>query len=52
MAKEKGRNVVLWTILECIPFLNMWMLAFFVGATNLKQENKLDKILDKLGAKE
>lgn len=45
LAREKGRNVALWTILGCIPFLNFLFIWFFVGAANLKLERKIDLLL-------
>ena len=48
LAKEKGRNVKLWVILSFIPMINFWCLPFFVGASNLRLEKKLDAILEKL----
>ena len=47
LAREKGRNVVLWTILGCIPLINFFFIWFFVGATNLRLEKKLDLIIQK-----
>lgn len=46
LAKEKGRNVTLWTILGCLPLINYFCIFFFVGATNLRLEEKLNKLLD------
>jgi hypothetical protein len=48
LAKEKGRNVLKWTILGSIPILNFICIWFFVGATNLRIERKLDDILAEL----
>jgi hypothetical protein len=45
LAREKGRNVALWTILGIVPVVNLWCLPFFVGAANLKLEKKLDELL-------
>lgn len=45
LAKEKGRKVVLWTILGAIPFVNFCCLPFFVGAANLRLETKIDELL-------
>lgn len=45
LAKQKGRNVVLWTILGLIPGINMICIYYFVGATNLTLERKIDKLL-------
>jgi len=47
LAKEKGRNTVLWTVLGCVPFLNYLLMWFFVGAANLKLERKIDALLAK-----
>lgn len=48
LAKEKGRNVALWTILGMLPFVNIWFIAFFIGATNLRLEKKIDELLEKV----
>jgi O-antigen/teichoic acid export membrane protein len=48
LAKEKGRNVVKWTILGAIPLVNFACVWFFVGAANLHTERKLDQILAEL----
>ena len=52
LAKDKGRNVVLYTVLGAIPLLNLGVLLYLVGSTNLKMANKLDEIAALLGAKE
>ena len=52
LAKDKGRNVLLCTILGVIPFLNLGVLLYLVGATNLKMATKLDEIIARLSAKE
>lgn len=45
LAKEKGRNVTLWTVLGFIPVVNIFCMWFFVGAANLRLENKIDQLL-------
>jgi hypothetical protein len=45
LAKEKGRNVVKWTILAAIPIVNLFFLWFFIGAANLRLERKIDQLL-------
>jgi len=47
LAREKGRNVLLWTILGAIPVLNFICMGFFVGAANLHLERKLDELLSR-----
>ena len=47
LAKDKGRNVVLWTILGFIPIINSCVIFYFIGATNLRFEKKLDDLLNK-----
>lgn len=47
LAREKGRNVVLWTVLGCIPLLNFFCMSFFIGAANLKLERNLDELLQR-----
>ena len=49
LAKEKGRNVTLWTILGLIPVVNMFCIWFFVGAANLRLEKKIDQLLSDSG---
>jgi hypothetical protein len=44
LAREKGRNVVLWTVLGAIPILNVICVWFFIGAANLRLESKLDEL--------
>lgn len=48
LAREKGRNVTKWTILALIPVVNFACIWFFIGATNLHTERKLDEILKRL----
>ncbi len=48
LAKEKGRNTVLWTVIACVPFLNFLALWYFVGAANLRLERKIDELLAKV----
>ena len=45
LAKEKGRNVLKWTVLGAIPFLTLFCIWFFVGAANLRLERKLDELI-------
>ena len=49
LAKEKGRNVTLWTVLGFIPVVNIPCVWFFIGAANLNVEKKLDALLERLG---
>ena len=51
LARDKGRNVPLWTILGFIPFVNMFCASFFIGAANLRLEKKVDELLKILGEK-
>jgi uncharacterized membrane protein (GlpM family) len=48
LAKDKGRNVVLWTILGIIPFINFLFILYFVGASNLRMEKKIDSLMEAL----
>ena len=49
LAREKGRNVALWTILGAIPILNIVCVWFFIGAANLRLERKLDELSRRIG---
>ncbi|TLX72399.1 hypothetical protein E9993_17845 [Labilibacter sediminis] len=48
LAKQKGKNVTLWTILACIPFANMIILPYIVGAPSKIHEDKMNKIIELL----
>lgn len=45
LAKEKGKNVTLWTILGIIPVVNYFVLAYLVGAANRLLAKKVDRLL-------
>jgi uncharacterized membrane protein YciS (DUF1049 family) len=45
LAKEKGRNVALWTLLALVPVVNFACIWFFIGASNLKLERKIDDLI-------
>jgi len=45
VAKEKGKNVTLWTILGLIPVINFYSLLYLFGASSTILEGKIDKIL-------
>lgn len=49
LAKEKERNVVAWTIIGLIPIINFFSVWFFVGATNLRLERKIDELRHRIG---
>jgi hypothetical protein len=49
LAREKGRRVVVWTILGSIPIINFICLSYFIGAANLRLEAKLDRLLSAFG---
>lgn len=46
LAKEKGRNVLLWTVLSLVPVVNFACIWFFIGATNLRLERKIDDLIE------
>lgn len=52
LAKEKGKNVPLWTILTCIPVVNLFTTWYIVGTPSKKLEDKMDRILEALNNKE
>jgi hypothetical protein len=47
LAKQKGRNVFLWTVLGALPLVNFISIWFFVGAANLRLERKIDELLQR-----
>ena len=46
LAKDKGRNVGLWTVLGLIPLVNYICMLYFVGASNSRLEKKIDSLLN------
>jgi uncharacterized protein involved in cysteine biosynthesis len=50
LAKEKGRNVIKWTVLGFIPIINMFCMPFFIGAANLRIERKIEAMMETLKA--
>jgi hypothetical protein len=48
LAREKGKDVILFTILACIPILNFITLPYIVGTPSKILEDKIDKILETL----
>jgi uncharacterized membrane protein YciS (DUF1049 family) len=50
LAKDKGRNVALWTLLALIPIVNFACIWYFIGASNLRLERKLDALMNQLNA--
>ena len=48
LAKEKGKNVILWTILACIPLVNFFIVPYIIGTPSKIQEEKLNKIIELL----
>jgi hypothetical protein len=49
LAKDKGRNVLNWTVLGFLPIINFMCAWYFVGATNLRMERKIDALLSAQG---
>ncbi|TFB08819.1 hypothetical protein E3V08_02470 [Candidatus Atribacteria bacterium MT.SAG.1] len=45
LAKEKGKNVTLWTILGLIPGINFYSLLYLFGTSSTILEGKIDTIL-------
>jgi len=45
LAKEKGKNVTLWTIFGLIPGINIYSLLYLFGTPSTILEGKIDKIL-------
>lgn len=46
LAHNKGRNVLLWGAIGIIPFFSYIFLFYIVGASNLRTEKKIDRILE------
>ena len=50
LAKDKGRNVALWTTLGLIPIVNIFCIGYFIGSSSKKIEDKLDTIISRMGS--
>ena len=48
LAKQKGRNEILWAVLGFLPFINMFAMWYIIGASNLILDKKIEMILKKL----
>jgi hypothetical protein len=48
LAREKGKDVILFTVLACIPIVNFITLPYIVGTPSKILEDKIDKILETL----
>ncbi|MFT3739827.1 MAG: hypothetical protein QM786_13810 [Breznakibacter sp.] len=48
LAKAKGKDLTLWTVLACIPFVNFIVLPYIIGVPSKIQEDKMDKIIELL----
>jgi hypothetical protein len=48
LAKEKGKDVILWTVLACIPLVNFIILPYIVGTPSKRLEDKMDRIIETL----
>jgi putative effector of murein hydrolase LrgA (UPF0299 family) len=49
LAREKERNVIVWTVLGASPIVNFVCFGYFVGAANLRLERKIDELSKRLG---
>jgi len=48
LAREKGKNITLWTILGLVPAVNFYSLLYLLGAPSKVLEEKMDRILNLL----
>jgi len=46
LALDKGRDATRWTIIGCIPVVNIFAIWYFVGATNLRLEKKVEQFIN------
>lgn len=46
LAHNKGRNVILWGVLGIVPFMSYIFMLYIVGASNLRVEKKIDRLLE------
>jgi hypothetical protein len=48
LAKQKGRKPFLWAILALLPFINFLLIWYLIGASDLKHEEKINEIIERL----
>jgi len=51
LAKEKGKDLTLWTILGIIPLVNYFAMFYLIGAVNTQLQRKVDRMLSLLEKK-
>ena len=47
LAKEKNKNIALWTILALVPLVNAFAIPYLIGAQNVLLEKKIDRVVRK-----
>jgi uncharacterized BrkB/YihY/UPF0761 family membrane protein len=52
LAKEKGKDITLWTVLSLIPVINFFVSLYLVGTPNTALDKKVDRILNLLPKEE
>ncbi|MCP4748725.1 MAG: hypothetical protein GY874_21705 [Desulfobacteraceae bacterium] len=52
LAQNKGKDVTKYTLLSCIPLVNIYALLYLIGTPNKKSENKADQLLTNLEEKD
>ena len=45
LAQQKHKNVLLWTILGLVPWVNLYALWYLVGTVNDQLEEKIDRLI-------
>lgn len=48
LSKQKGRDSLAATVFAFVPFVNWYLMVYFVGATNRLAETRLEEICERL----
>lgn len=51
LSKQKGRGSLATTIFGFVPFVNWFVLPYFMGATNRLLESRLEEICGRIGTR-
>ena len=52
LSKEKGKSVLLYTIMSIVPLFNVFAVFYLVGTTNKNLDAKLDELIELVRRKE
>jgi len=48
ISSRKGRNPVLWGLLCCVPFINLFLVLWLISQTDVEVKNQIKSLQDDL----